>query len=871
MTQAKEIKKAAVIGAGVMGAPIAAILANAGIKVDLLDIVPKDAEDRNVIAKAAIERMKKASVEPQKDPLNGSFLVPSNAKNVSAGNIEDDWDRLQDADWIIEVVKEDLGLKKKIYKNIEDVRKDGAIVSSNTSTIPLEDLSAEMGEDMKKHFVISHFFNPPRFMRLLEIVSSKNTDAAALHAIKEFGDRKLGKDVVVCKDTPGFKGNRIGVFMLLKAIVEAYKHDMRPEEADAILGRPVGFEKSGVFGTLDVVGLDIMPHIMSSMKDSLPENDPFHAVYEEAEDLGLLELLNKMIGQGYTGRKGKGGFYRPKKDENGKTVKTKDDKTVLQTIDLKTGEYKDVQRPKFKSVENGKKGLKAALRTNDKAGRYAWDVLSESLLYAVGRVPEISDDISSVDLAMRSGFKWKRGPFEMIDAYGIYDFADDCARDMDQLPSWFSKAALAAESLYREENGRVQERCPVNGVYKNVPRPEGVVLLSDIKADNAPLIRNNSASVWDIGDGVVCLEFHSKMNSIDPSILLTINQTIDLINNGKGKYKALVLHNEAEHFSVGANLGFAQIMFKAGLYNVIEDMIYYGQSAYNALRYAPFPVIGAPKGMALGGGCEILLHCDAIQADAETYTGLVEVGVGVIPGWNGCARILERVRADKDTMGGPMPTARRAFEAVMLPQFSVSTSAPDAMKKLWLRPEDGVTMNSDRLLADAKERALSMVPNYTPPEPSTFSLPGQPGKAAIAAAIEEMAAQNFKGSKNNITKHDARVAHALADVLTGGDAANHTDILSEDDIAYLERRNFMDLVRSKETQHRIAYMVAKGQPYRERDMASVDEMRKIRSIKRKFNVANRPLKRAPLRGWDAFKLKAMAGMTWGMYKALGLK
>lgn len=870
MTEKKEIKKAAVIGAGVMGAPIAAILANAGIEVDLFDIVPEGAKDKSIIAKNAIARMKKASLNPASDPLSGAFLVSSNAKNICPCNQEEDWDRLAEADWIIEVVKEDVKLKKMIFANIEKVRKKGAIVSSNTSTIPLEDLSADMGADMKKNFVISHFFNPPRFMRLLEIVSGKDTDTASLEAIKDFGDKKLGKDVVICKDTPGFKGNRIGVFMLLKAIVEAYKHDMSPEEADAILGRPVGFEKSGVFGTLDVVGLDIMPHIMKSLSDTLPKNDPFHKVYKDAVDLGLLDMLGKMIADGYTGRKGKGGFYRPKKDANGKTVKDAKGKTVLESMDLKSGVYKDVTKPKFKSAENGKKGLKAALQTQDKGGKYAWDVLNATLLYTAGRIPEISDDISSVDLAMRAGFKWKKGPFEMIDAYGIQDFVKDCAQELEKMPEWLSKAAQSGNRLYKKEKGRLQELAPSFGTYSNVPRPEGVVTLSDYKAGKKPLIKGNSASVWDIEDGVVCLEFHSKMNSIDPSILLTINQTIDMINNSKGKYKALVIHNESDNFSVGANLGFAQLMYKAGLYKVIEDMIYYGQSTYNALRYAPFPVVGAPKGMALGGGCEILMHCDAIQAGAETYTGLVEVGVGVIPGWNGCARLLERVRDDKHTMGGPMPTARRAFEMAMLPQFSMSTSGPDAKKKLWLRKNDEVTMNSDRLLCDAKTKALAMVAHYEPPKPSTFSLPGQPGKAAIASAIEEMAAQNKEGSPTNITKQDARVANALADVMSGGDAANHTDILTEDDIAYLERRNFMELVHTKETQKRIDYMVSKGKPYREKDMASVDEMRYVRSLKRKFNVVNKPLKREPLKGWDAFKLKAMAGMTWGMYKALGL-
>jgi 3-hydroxyacyl-CoA dehydrogenase len=338
-----------------------------------------------------------------------------------------------------------------------------------------------------------------------------------------------------------------------------------------------------------------------------------------------------------------------------------------------------------------------------------------------------------------------------------------------------------------------------------------------------------------------------------------------MINNSRGKYKALVIHNEGANFSAGANLGFAKMMMQARQMGIVEDMVYYGQSVYNALRYAPFPVVGAPKGLALGGGCEVLLHCDAIQADAETYMGLVEVGVGIIPGWNGCARTLERMRESEKTPGGPMPAARLAFQQVMLPQFSMSTSGQDARKKLWMRKTDGVTMNSDRLLADAKTKALSLVDGYTPPEPSVFNLPGKAGKASIASAIEEMAAQNM------VTKHDARVAEALADTLTGGDVANHTTQLTEDDLAYLERRNFYALLRTPETKARISHMIAKGKPLREKEMATTETMREIRRTTKAFNTSSKPLKREPLKGWDAFKLRSMAGITWTMYKVLGLK
>lgn len=864
MTATKEIKKAAVIGAGVMGAPIAALMANAGIEVLLLDIVPKDAKDRNMLAAAALDRMKKASLNPSADPLSGAFLTPSNAKMVKIGNTEDNWDELKDADWIIEVVKEDINIKRRVFENIEKVRKQGAIVSSNTSTIPLEDLCEGRSADFKQNFVISHFFNPPRFMRLLEIISGKDTDPAALKAISTFGDLKMGKDVVICKDTPGFKGNRIGVYMLLTAIVEAVKAGLKPEEADEVLGRPVGFEKSGIFGTLDVVGLDTIPNVVASMAKKLPASDPFHAVYKEAIDLGILDRMNQMVQDGYSGRKGKGGFFRPKKDADGKSVKDAKGKTVLESVDIKTGVYSDVIKPDMPAAKNGKKGIKAVIDTNDKGGQYAWKVLSSTMIYAAGRIPEISDDLHSVDLAMRAGFKWKRGPFEMIDAIGVQSVVARAQTDGLPIPAWLDDAAAKAKTLYKETKSGPQDLSP-DGTYKAIPTPEGVLRLSDVKRGQKPLLKGNSASAWDIGDGVVCFEFHSLMNTIDPSTLLMLNNTIKMINDSKDKYKALVIHNEGQNFSAGANLGFAQLMIRAGLWNVVEDMVYYGQSVYNALRYAPFPVVGAPKGLALGGGCEILLHCDAVQADAETYMGLVEVGVGVIPGWNGCARTLERTRAMKGMPGGPMPAVRAAFQQVMMPQNAMSTSGPDAIKKLWLGKKDGVTMNTDRLLADAKAKALSLVPGYTPPTPSVFNLPGQAGKASIASAIEEMAAQGI------VTKHDAKVANALADTLTGGDVANHTSQVTEDDLAYLERRNFISLIRTKETQKRIDVMLKSGKPYREKEMADVDTMRDVRKTSKVFNVSSKPLKREPLKGWDAVKLRSMAVMTWGMYKALGLK
>lgn len=851
----KKVKKAAVIGAGVMGAPIAAILANAGVEVALLDIVPKDATDRNVVAKGAIARMQKASLNPAGDPLNGAFLTPSNAALVKPGNLEDDMDALADADWIIEVVVENLQIKHDLYKKIEAVKKPGAVLSSNTSTIPLEKLTDGMSDEMKKDFIISHFFNPPRFMKLLEIVGGDKTDPAALQKIQEFGDVHLGKDVVVCKDTPGFKGNRIGVFMLLSAIVESFDRGLTIEEADAYLGKASGFESSGVFGTMDVVGLDTIPKVMQSLKDTLPEGDDFHELYDRLQKTGLLERLEKMIEDGYTGRKGKGGFYRPKKDENGKTVKEKG-KTVLESMDLVSGEYDRSER-----VKVSQRGLKAVVNAGDKGGDFAKAVLTSTMRYAASLVPEITDDLNSVDVAMRSGFKWKRGPFEMIDAVGVDFLTDELKAQGKSIPALID--AAKGGKMYKSGAAGLQE-LGLDGNYNDLPQREGILKLEDVKKNGKPLIKGISASTWDLGDGVVCLEFHALMNMIDPSTLLVINDTIKMINASDGKYKAMVIYNDHDQqFSAGANLPFAHLMMKAGATSVINEMIYLGQSIYNALRHAPFPVVGAPKGQALGGGCEILLHCDAIQAHAETYMGLVEAGVGFIPGWNGIERFYERARDAKDTKGGPIPPARRTFETIMNPLGSLSTSGQDAKKKLWLREEDGVTMNDDRLLADAKAKALELVEGYTPPEPSVYKLPGDGARVAFDSAVEEMAATGV------LTTHDVAVAKAGAQAVSGSRvASNSTEVLTESDFAHGIREAFMALARSKGTQTRIARQVGRKNPRGHEETASLDMLQQLRDNLKDVSLPKRELSDGPVTGADEMKLKGMAALTWGMNMAM---
>jgi 3-hydroxyacyl-CoA dehydrogenase len=772
-----DINKVAVIGAGVMGAGIAAHITNAGIPVVLLDIVPKGADNRNAIAEGAVQQLLKAQPAP--------FMHKRNARLVTTGNTEDHLELLAECDWIIEAVIERLDIKQELYRKIDALRKPGSVVSSNTSTIPLRDLLAGQSERFTADFLISHFFNPPRYMRLLEITSGEQTRADAVSGIRDFCDRALGKGVVECKDTPGFIANRIGIFWIQVAILEAMELGLTVEEADAVMGRPLGIPKTGVFGLSDLVGIDLMPHLMESMRRTLPAGDPF------LDKSTIPELVTRMIADGYTGRKGKGGFYRINRSAGGK---------IKESIDLASGEYHPSRKAHLESLEASRQGgLKALAAHPDKGGRYARRVLAQVLGYAASLVPEIADDVLAVDAAMKLGYAWKYGPFELLDRLGGPAFSQLLESEGLPVPPLLQLAA--DQSFYRTRDGRL-EYLDTGGVYQAVRRPDGVLLLSDIKRRSEPLAKNGSAALWDIGDGVVCLEYTSKMNAMDPEILALMREAVAIVSKG---YKALVLHNEGDNYSVGANLGLLLFAANLGTWDQIEEMVEGGQETYKALKYAPFPVVGAPSGMALGGGCESLLHCDAVQAHAETYIGLVEVGVGLVPAWGGSKEMLQRWMTNRRRPGGPMPAVIKCFETISI--ASVAKSAAEAKDYLFLRPDDGITMNRDRLLADAKTRALAMAEGYQPPEPIEIRLPGPTAKAAMEMAV--------KGVRlaGRATAHDVVVSMTLAELLSGGDT-DITETLSEDDLLRLEREAFMTLVRHPDTLDRMEHMLETGKPLR---------------------------------------------------------
>jgi 3-hydroxyacyl-CoA dehydrogenase len=784
----REIRKVAVIGSGVMGAAIAAHVTNAGLPVVLLDIVGRDSNDRSAIAKGAVAKMLKTDPAP--------FMSPRNARLITPGNLEDDLGLLGECDWIVEAIVENLKIKHDLYAKLESVRKPGSIITSNTSTIPLKHLIEGRSDDFRRDFAITHFFNPPRYMRLLELVSGDETGSDVTETLAKFCDVQLGKGVVRCHDTPGFIANRIGMMWMQAGVNSAMDEGLTVEEADAVAGKVMGFPSTGLFGLFDLVGIDLMPHVSSSMAGALPKTDSYQPMLRDSP------LINKMIATGYTGRKGKGGFYRMLKEAGTRRK---------EAIDLKSGEYSAPKPVSLGSLDaalaDRKTGLKTLLSGDDKGAKFAWGMLAPTFAYAADLVGEIADTLVEIDDGMKLGYGWKYGPFELMDQVGTGWLAEQYTARGLPVPKLLALAA--GRGFYRTENGRLQF-LGLDDQYHDVVRAEGVLLLEDIKRCSKRLTGNGSASLWDIGDGVVCLEFHSKSNSLDPDIMAIIGKALGLIGDGpskegKGQWKGLVIANDASNFSVGANLGLVIFAINIGMYDQLEQMVAAGQMTYKALKYAPFPVVAAPAGMALGGGCEITLHASAVQAHAETYMGLVEVGVGVIPGWGGCKELLARHIANPKRAQGPMPPVIAAFQTISTAQ--VSKSAAEARDLLYLRPTDGITMNRDRLLADAKAKVLELAKDYKPPVPAEYHLPGATGKTALDMAVHDFVKQG------KATAYDQVVADALAVVLTGGDT-DFAAAVDEDAISALERKAFVGLTRREGTINRIETMLETGKPLR---------------------------------------------------------
>lgn len=761
------ITKVGVIGAGVMGSGIAAHLANAGAEVVLLDMERKFAADG--IAKQI---------------KSGGFMDPAFASRIAPGSTADDIALLADADWIIEAVAERLDIKQTLYRAIDAVRKPDSIVSSNTSTIPLSTLVDGLPETFARDFLIAHFFNPPRHMRLLELVRGPLTRPDALATVRDFADRKLGKAVVHCNDTPGFIGNRIGTYWMAVAMNEAITLRLDVEEADAVIGKPFGIPSTGIFGLLDLVGIDLMATILHTLQRALPESDAFQAFPAEPP------LLTRMIAENRIGRKSGAGF-----------VKLSTDRKSREITDLATGDYRPQRAVTSASLEASKGQAKALMEHDGPGGRYAAIVMEKTLAYAASLVPEITGTPDAIDEAMRTGYGWKQGPFELIDRLGAGWLADRISARSLAVPAYL---ALAAEKggFYSVADGKRLALGP-DGNYRPVAVSDGVVTVASLSLASRPVQSGSAANLWDLGDGVAGLEFRTKMNTFSAALLDQIDEAVE--RTGRD-FRALVIGSDAPFFSAGADLRTFLETVETGGREALGRFVDQGHNTFRRIKYAPFPVVGAAAGLSLGGGCEILLHCDAIQAYTELSIGLVETRIGVIPGWGGCKEMLLRLSTMMDRPQGPIAPALAAFDIIA--PAKVSVSAYDARNLGFLNASDGITMNRDRLLGDAKRKALELAANYTAPEPRLFALSGPSGASAIHNILDSEALAG------RLTAHDRVVGERLALVLTGGPNADPAKPVNEDTVLALEREAFLDLLSTPATIARVRHMLDTGKPLR---------------------------------------------------------
>lgn len=811
----KEIKKAAVLGAGVMGSGIAAHLAGAGIPVLLLDIVPKDlkpgdgkpGESRNKFAEAGLEGLLKS-----KPSL---IFSKRDARLITPGNFEDDWNKLSEVDWVVEVVVERLDIKRSVFEKLEKVIRPGTIVSSNTSGLPLQDMTAGRGAEFKKNFVITHFFNPVRYMKLVELVIGPETDPAVACSMAGFLDQRLGKGVVYAKDTPNFVANRIGVYGWFAALQDILAGGYKVEEVDKILGTAVGRPKSAMFRTTDMVGLDTLVHVARNTYEACPKD-------EQREVFKIPPVIEKMIEKKLFGDKTKAGFFKKTKNDQGQ-------KEIL-ALDLGTVDYRAQEKVRFESlgqvkdIEDSGERLKFMVGQKDRAGELAWKTTRSVLVYAANRIPEITDDIVNLDNAMKWGFNWDLGPFETWDLLGVKETSERIKADGWRLPVLVQKVLEKPESgkgqgrFYKSENGKKYFFDLKTESYQPVPSRPGVLLLKDMKERSKNIKQNTGASLWDAGDGVAVLEFHTKMNAIDADIGQMINDSIDEVEKN---FQGMLIFNEAPNFSVGANIMLLFLEAQQKNWQGIEDMVRAFQAACMRLRYSKKPTVAAPHAMTLGGGCEVAMGADAIHAHAELYLGLVEVGVGLIPGGGGCKELLVRNQdrmADKFAKippsnrwaaridGGPFPKTQMTFEAIAFAK--VSTSAKEAIENGHLRKSDRISLSRDHHLTEAKQTVLNLAKNYQQPKPrEDIWVAGRGGYFALQSAVNGFLAQKM------ISEHDAAIAMKLAHVLTGGDIPNIA-FVTEQRILDLECEVFLQLVGMEKSQERIQHMLMKGKPLR---------------------------------------------------------
>jgi 3-hydroxyacyl-CoA dehydrogenase len=805
----RPIEKAAVLGAGTMGARIAAHLANAGIPCYLLDMAPPEltADEKRkglTLEKPAVRnRIVLAGFDAAKKSRPAAFFTPETARLITPGNFEDNLAWCGEVDWIVEAVAENLEIKRKLLERVDRVRRPGTIVTTNTSGLPVRLIAEGRSEDFQQHWAGTHFFNPPRYMKLAELIPGPRTLPAVMAALEEVCDLRLGKGVVIAKDTPNFIANRIGTFSLLNAIQQMFALDMTFDEVDACTGPAVGWPRSATFRTVDIVGLDVLDHVIRNIYDSIPDD-------ESREMFRVPPLIEEMMKRGWLGEKSAGGFYKRVKGAGGESE--------ILTLDWKTMEYGPQQKAKFASIEAGKAIDDTSRRLSmlvgpaldgaagDKASKFIWLALSQTCLYAARRVPEIANTVVDVDRAMRWGFGWELGPFEIWDAIGVERMAKALQQGGKQMPPLVAKVLESpAKSFYESEKGALRYFDLASSTLAPVPEPPGIQILKSLK-DRTPVIQQNSgASLIDLGDGVLCCEFHAKMNAIGGDIAAMLDAGIARLET---EFEAMVIGNQAANFSAGANLMLLLMTAQEGEWDDIHLAVRQFQRVNMAIKYAPRPVVSAPQGMALGGGCEINLHAARIHATAEAYLGLVEVGVGLIPAGGGSKEML--IRAGEHAAGGDGLDLTHALRPIFenIATAKVSTSAEEARSLGYLRPSDLISMNRDRQIADAKQTALAMVrAGYHPPAPAEIRVLGEEFYALAKLAIHGMVSGEFA------TEFDGVVARKLAYILAGG-AITAAQTVPEQYILDLEREAFVSLCGERKTQERIAHTLKTGKPLR---------------------------------------------------------
>jgi 3-hydroxyacyl-CoA dehydrogenase len=792
------IRKVAVLGSGVMGSGIAAHVANAGIRVVMLDMVPPKPGPgdvpaskafRNKFAQGALSNLRKHRPAP--------LYTLAALDLIEVGNFDDDLSRIADCDWVVEVVKEDLAVKQALFARVEPHLKPAAVISSNTSGLSVKGMLEGRGPEFRKNFLVTHFFNPVRYMKLLELVVGPDTDPAVLARMARFGEETLGKGIVWAKDSTNFIANRIGTYGMMRVLRDMQKAELTVEEVDKIFGPAMGRPKSAVFRTADIVGLDTFAHVAQNCYDTLP-ND------EERETFRLPEFVQKMIAAGMLGDKSGQGFY--------KKVKGKSGESEILAIDLATLTHRPQAKVRFdslgaaKGIDDVGERVRTVMTGTDKAARFAERVTLDTLAYASRRIPEISDDLVNIDRALRWGFAWDLGPFQVWDAYGVRPGVQRM-KELGLQPAPWVEQMLASgrESFYGVEGTQDTAWDVRSKKALSVPENPRTLRVEHLRRQNKRLDGNDSATLWDMGEGALLLEFHTKMNSIDDGIVAMMNRALD---RAESSAKGLVIGNDGANFSAGANIMALLIAIKSDDLASVEKLVADFQSVNQRLRYSPIPVVAAPFGLTLGGGAEVTMAANAVQSAAELYMGLVEVGVGLIPGGGGNLMLLRNLygpfATDRDF--DPLPFLKKLF--LTIGTGKVVTSAEEARETGFLTRQDGITLNRDFLLSDAKARLLGMADSgFRPPRPTHFRLSGRSGAATIDMMLYDMEVNN------QISPYDRHIGQKLGHVLTGGDISAFAPV-SEERLLELEREAFLSLCGEEKTQERIAAMLETGKPLR---------------------------------------------------------